>query len=752
MTKRKMADRKILQLLYLLYDLCKDSLEEFFIYNCLDDDPTNEKLAKFVTDHKVQLYHHLKYFSCHMCSDSNSQNSCVQGSKQLFQSLFTFPEEFSMSEITSVAFKKIYLDDLDIWTVQYLLLADNLEHEQHKWIRILYEKRQEVSHNCFKNISDQQFNRIWIDTREIILNFLRVLKSRKNEKEFVKRLSILRMASPEWCDIEVYWDMMQEEFSVESRLHSETTVSAPGFKHDTETDENRNNNTQEVAVVNVQTENIIFGNNNNVINSISDDVFKRKIQEVIERQERESLERNQNHQVMLEKFEQLLVIANVKDMPMIDGKKIKTDDSDNGIDECQGLASTACSTNEHKYYFVEWKIKTDDNTNKAELEKIAKSIELERTFDGNITIKFIRIGSIVIGTLVSPYAVEKSDMFNKTVRRFIKMIIDKCNMNTKDERILEVDVTFKPSQESTDMLSSKQDMQSESTGVKFKEEKSTQTNDMDETLGDTENSYAQINPLIAKSSRSVMPLKFDTFENRTTYEKIDLNEVRYADFPHVKIEALSNYTHVVDNQQVAFMKKGQVYYLIKQVGEWWEITDIPGPSFFVKSEYGVMNTPKYGVPTVQKQRTRIDSPLLSKAAIKQPLDANSLFREHVSKGTHHDYDTIPDDKLDVTGKQNPLRKTDVGKQKLDYEHELPRKGNAPLAAQQKFITFRPKRPMSNPESTSAIEVFEHVQHYERILPMKWNALPERAITFIPKTPMSYPDSTPDTDARPQDKD
>ncbi|CAC5425271.1 unnamed protein product [Mytilus coruscus] len=719
-----MANRKILQLLYLLYDLCKDSLEEFFIYNCLDDDPTNDKLAKFVTDHKVQLYHHLKYFSCHMCSDSNSQNSCVQGSKQLFQSLFTFPEEFSMSEITSVAFKKIYLDNLDIWTVQYLLLADNLEHEQHKWIRILYEKRREVSQNCFKNISDQQFNRIWIDTRDIILNFLRVLKNRKNEKEFVKRLSILRMASPEWCDIEVYWDMMQEEFSVESRLHSETTLSALGFKHDTETDENRNNNKQEVAVVNVQTENIIF---------------RKKIQEVIERQERESLERNQNHQVMLEKFEQLLVIANVKDMPMIDGKKIKTDDSDNGIDECQGLASTACSTKEHKYYFVEWKIKTDDNTDKAELEKIAKSIELERTIDGNITIKFVRIGSIVIGTLVSPYAVEKSDMFNKTVRRFIKMIIDKCNMNTKDERILEVDVTFKPSQESTDMLSSKQDMQSESTGVKVKEEKSTQTNDMNETLGDTENSYAQINPLIAKSSRSVMPLKFDTFENRTIYEKIDLNEVWYADFPHVKIEALSNYTHVVDNQQVAFMKKGHVYYLIKQVGEWWEITDIPGPSFFVKSEYG-------------KQRTRIDSPLLSKAVIKQPLDATSLFRERVSKGAHHYYDTIPDDKLDVTGRQNPLRKTDVDEQELDYEHVLPRKGNAPLAAQQKFITLRPKRPMSNPESTPAIEVVEHVQHYERILPMKWNAPPERAITFIPKRPMSYPDSKPDTDARPQDKD
>lgn len=210
-----MADRKILQLLYLLYDLCKDSLTEFFIYNCLNDNPTEENLKKYVTDHKGQLYHHLTYSSCHMCSKSNSHNSCAQGNKQLFLSLFTFSEKFLMTNISNVSFKKIYIDNLDLWTVQYLLLADNLEPEQHQWIRVLYEKRQEVTNNCFINISEEHFNRIWIDTREVILNFLRVLKCRKNEKEFVKRLSILRMASPEWCDIEVYWDMMKEEFSIE---------------------------------------------------------------------------------------------------------------------------------------------------------------------------------------------------------------------------------------------------------------------------------------------------------------------------------------------------------------------------------------------------------------------------------------------------------------------------------------------------------------------------------------------------------
>lgn len=65
------------------------------------------------------------------------------------------------------------------------------------------------------------------------------------------------------------------------------------------------------------------------------------------------------------------------------------------------------------------------------------------------------------------------------------------------------------------------------------------------------------------------------------------------------------------------------------MGEWWEITDIPGPSFFVKSEYAVMKTPKYDVPTVLEQSTRTDLPLSSEAVIKQPS------REHVSKGTYH---------------------------------------------------------------------------------------------------------------------
>lgn len=102
---------------------------------------------------------------------------------------------------------------------------------------------------------------------------------------------------------------------------------------------------------------------------------------------------------------------------------------------------------EHKDYFVEWTIKTSADTDRDELEKIAKYIEQERVVDENITIKFVRVGSIVIGTLIPANVVDNSDVFNQTVRRFIRIIIDKCKFNTKFEHILKIDVSVKPSSE-----------------------------------------------------------------------------------------------------------------------------------------------------------------------------------------------------------------------------------------------------------------------------------------------------------------
>lgn len=208
---RKMADRKVLQLLYLLYDVCKDCLEELFKYNCLQNDHTDDKLTKYVMEHKIQLHHHLKYSCCHVCI--NYQNSCAKGTKQLFQNLFTFPEDTSVSDVNSASLKIIKLNNLDIWTVQYLLLSANLEPEQHKWIRTLYEKRQELSLH-FDTISDANFDSMWIETRDIILNILRSLNNRQYEKAVVKQLSLLKMTGSEMCGNEEYWYMMQEEFNV----------------------------------------------------------------------------------------------------------------------------------------------------------------------------------------------------------------------------------------------------------------------------------------------------------------------------------------------------------------------------------------------------------------------------------------------------------------------------------------------------------------------------------------------------------
>ncbi|CAC5425269.1 unnamed protein product [Mytilus coruscus] len=594
MTKRKMADRKILQLLYLLYDLCKDSLEEFFKFNCLNGDPSDEKLAKYVTDHKDQLYHHLKYSCCHTCSASNNHNSCAKGTKKLFQCLFTFPEEFSVSDIYSASLKEVQLNNLDIWTVQYLLLADNLEPEQHQWIRTLYEKRHDVS-VYFDTISDDNFNTIWIETREIILNILRLLKNRQYEKAVVKQLSLLKMTGPDFCGNEEYWCMMQDEFNVELRPYIDTTLPAPGIKHDTDIDENINNNKQKASVVNVQTDNVFIGTNN-AINSISDPAVKRDIEEMLKGHQR----------VLLERIEQLCVVTYVKQVTETDDKTFRIDRQNKGMDTGQGARSRSCKTKEHKDYFVEWTIKTSDDTDREELEKIAKYIEQERVVDENITIKFVRVGSIVIGTLIPANVVENSDIFNQTARRFIRMIINKCNFNTKFEHVLEVDVTLKPSSECTEISINKvrHEIPTPSTKVMKSHEISTQTNDSEIQLVKTESAYVKMfsNPSAVKES--MMSLKVDTFGNQTFYEKVDEKEILYADFPHVKIKALTNYTHAVDEQQVAMMKKDQIYSLIKQVGDWWEITDNPGPSFFVKSDFAVITTPGHVLSPVRKLSTR----------------------------------------------------------------------------------------------------------------------------------------------------
>lgn len=91
----------------------------------------------------------------------------------------------------------------------------------------------------------------------------------------------------------------------------------------------------------------------------------------------------------------------------------------------------------------------------------------------------------------------------------------------------------------------------------------------------------------------------------TSYANIDANEILYADFPSVQIQATSDYQHIVDGKCVAKMIKGKSYYLIKQVNEWWEITDGQhSSSFFVKCEYGQMKDPATELRMKPKQSLR----------------------------------------------------------------------------------------------------------------------------------------------------
>ncbi|XP_063397473.1 uncharacterized protein LOC134681757 [Mytilus trossulus] len=673
MTKRKMADRKVLQLLYLLYDVCKDCLEEFFKYKCLHDDPTDDKLTKYVMEHKIQLFDHLKNSCCHGCT--NNKKSCAKGSKKLFRNLFTFPGDFSVADANSAIFKNIKLNDLDIWTVQYLLLADNLEPEQHKWIRTLYEKRHAVSLH-FDTISDDNFNSIWSESRAIILNILRSLNNRQYEKAVVKQLSLLRMTGPELCGNEEYWSMMQQEFNVEPRPHFDTA----GCKNDTEMDENTNNNVEKSTVINIQADNLVVGHHN-VINTVLDPAVKREIEAMFESHER----------VMLEKIGQMYVVANVKHATKTYDETIKKDIQHDGIETeiCQGATSSSCTTKERKDYRAVWKIKTKDNTDKEKLEEIAKCIEQTKVIDENITIEYVQIGSIIIGTLISASAVEHSDLFDLTIRRFIRMIIKKCNFNTKFEHVLKVDVTLTPSSEYQGIedteISVDEERRSVTTSslkVRKSHEKCTQTNDSEIRLEKTESDYVKMYAGLStvNLTESMMSKRVDTIGNRTFYEKVDEKEILYAEFPLVKIKALANYTHTVDKQQVAMMKRDLIYSLIKQVGDWWEITDNPGPSFFVKSEYAMIITPGHVLSPVRKQSIRHD--VSSTAAHKHHAGP---FGAADSKVPESDYDTIPGDTMDVKAR---LRKTISGEPIRHHDHAPLRKAQSEALLQHSKILKR----------------------------------------------------------------
>lgn len=72
------------------------------------------------------------------------------------------------------------------------------------------------------------------------------------------------------------------------RTHPDRILSTPGVKNDTEMAENMNNNDEKSTVINIQTDNLIFGHNN-VINTVMDPAVKREIEAMFESRERKSI-------------------------------------------------------------------------------------------------------------------------------------------------------------------------------------------------------------------------------------------------------------------------------------------------------------------------------------------------------------------------------------------------------------------------------------------------------------------------------
>lgn len=77
-------------------------------------------------------------------------------------------------------------------------------------------------------------------------------------------------------------------FFFQVRTHPDRILSTPGVKNDTEMAENINNNDEKSTVINIQTDNLIFGHNN-VINTVMDPAVKREIEAMFESRERKSI-------------------------------------------------------------------------------------------------------------------------------------------------------------------------------------------------------------------------------------------------------------------------------------------------------------------------------------------------------------------------------------------------------------------------------------------------------------------------------
>ncbi|CAG2194823.1 unnamed protein product [Mytilus edulis] len=108
----------------------------------------------------------------------------------------------------------MHVSDLQVWNLQYLLLAEDLNIEEHKLIIGLYNQRNNISKQLTLELDkdESQFNEIWETSTNYIINIYRSMKDTSVETVLCKMFEYVKRSSHMMCYAEKVWCNLEAEF------------------------------------------------------------------------------------------------------------------------------------------------------------------------------------------------------------------------------------------------------------------------------------------------------------------------------------------------------------------------------------------------------------------------------------------------------------------------------------------------------------------------------------------------------------
>lgn len=223
-----MANQRVVQLVMLLYDVCKDVLIHFFKTRCLNDNLTDMTLKSYVQEHKSKLCLHFLKSNCHMCDTSDISSTCIDFTSDAFYCFFTTKTGSGRTERDQIVLKE---HDLQVWNLQYLLLAGDLKNEEHKLIVGLYKQRKSVSKELILHVSfdESRFNEIWETSKNYLLDIYRSLNDTAGTTMLSHRIDYLKMSNPIESYARDFWYNLQAEFGNKVRQNTFTLCTQSSY-------------------------------------------------------------------------------------------------------------------------------------------------------------------------------------------------------------------------------------------------------------------------------------------------------------------------------------------------------------------------------------------------------------------------------------------------------------------------------------------------------------------------------------------